>query len=324
MRFTRTKDMSKCLKFFLPTVGLLLIVGGLVLAQQETSPTVTSSEEVILDETVQPSDLEVSEPTLLPDNPFYFLKNWGRSIRLFFSFRPIDKAKLRLKFASEKLLEARKLAEKTRNSEIIKRAAENYQREIDKIKAVADKIKEKATENPEVGKFLDKFTKQQILHEKILEKLQEQVPEEVFEKIKEARERHIQRFGEVMQKLEENKERIRERIEKNLQELKGSKFKEFKNLEILKKIEEKVPEGAKQAIRAARENILTRLKEKLERMSTTTQERFKDYAEKIRGDATEKLEIIQNLQSEIRTRTRERLEDIKEKILEKIERKPVK
>jgi len=323
MRFTE-KSMLGYLKIFLPiTVGSLLIFGGLALAQQDTSPTVTSLEEVVLDETVQSSDLDISEPTLLPDNPFYFLKNWGRSIRLFFSFRPIDKAKLRLKFASEKLLEARKLAEKTKNPKIIKRAAENYQREIDKIKAVADKIKEKATENPEVGKFLDKFTKQQILHEKILEKLQEQVPEEVFEKIKEARERHIQRFGEVMQKLEENKERIRERIEENLQELKGSKFKDFKNLEILKKLEEKVPQEAKEAIQKARERILERLKEKIQQMTTTTQERLKRYIEKIQGDPERKFEILEDIKSTLKNQLqiRERLENAGEEIMRRIREK---
>ncbi|MBZ9572621.1 hypothetical protein KJA17_00280 [Patescibacteria group bacterium] len=280
----------------------------------------TADEEVALDETVEASDLEVSEPTLLPDSPFYFLKNWGRSIRTFFAFSPINKANLRLRFASEKLLETRKLAEKLKDPEIIKRAAENYDKEIGKIKTVADGIRETATENPKVGKFLDKFTKHQVLHQRILEKLEEQVPEQVQERIRETRERHLERFSEVMHKLEE-KTRLQERLEKNLGELKGSEFKSFKNLQILKNLEEKVPEAAKEAIRGARENTLRTLKEKLEQMSTTTQERFRDYIEKIRGKAENKMGILEDLKSELRERPeiRERLENIREKIKKRIE-----
>lgn len=307
--------MAKFTKIFLLTVGLILIFGAVALAQNET----TADEEVALDETVEASDLEVSEPILLPDSSFYFLKNWGRGIRSFFTFGAVNKANLSAKYASEKLLEARKLAEKVKDPEIIKKAAENYEKEVNRVKAIADKIKDTATENPKVGEFLDKFIKQQILHQKILEKLEEQVPQEVLEKIKEVKERHLQKFGEVMEKLEE-KTKIAERLEKNLEELKGSEFKQFKNLEILKKLEEKVPEETKEAIRETRENIFRQLKEKLEEMSTTTQENFKEYAEKIKGEVENKLEIIQDLQSALKEKLqiRERLENIKEKILEKL------
>jgi hypothetical protein len=318
--------MFKPKKLSILTVTIFFALTSVVFAQETTSTqdsTTEVAQEINLDENVTPQDLEVSEPKILPDSPFYFLKNWGRAIRSFFAFRPIDKAKLRLRFASEKLLEAKKLAEKTKNPEIIKRVTENYEREIDKIKEVADRIKEKASENLEVGKFLDKFTKHQILHEKILEKLQEQVPPEVFEKIKEARERHLQRFGEVMQKLEENWEKVRERIEKNMEKIKGSRFKDFKNLEILKKLEEKVPEEGKEAIQKARERILERLEEKIQQMTTTTQEKLKRYIEKIQGDPEKKLEILEDIKLRLKNqlRIRERLENAGEEIMQKIKEK---
>lgn len=280
---------------------------------------ITADDDVALDEEINASNLEISEPKLLPDSPFYFLKNWQRGIKSFFTFNSVKKANLRVRYASEKLLEARKLVEKTEIPEVIEKALENYEKEVNKVKAVAEKIKEKAAENLEVGEFLDKFIKHQVLHQRILEKLEEQVPEQAFEKIKEARENHLQRLGEVMQKLEEKTE-IAQRLEKNLEEVVGSQFKNFKNLEILKKLEEKVPEEAKEAIKEARENTLIRLKEKLEEMPSEIQEKFKDYIEKIGGEAESKMEILEDIKSELKDKPeiREGLERTKERILEKI------
>jgi hypothetical protein len=314
--------MFKLIKFSILTVAIFFVLTSVVFAQEPTNTQATTtevSEELNLDENVTPEDLEVSEPKILPDSPFYFFKNWGRQIRTFFAFRPIDKAKLRLRYASEKLLEAKKLAEKTKNPDILKKAAENYEKEIERIKNIADKIKEKASKDPRVSKFLDKFIKQQILHEKILEKLEEKVPPQVLEKIKETRERHLKRFGEVMQKLEE-KPKIGERLSKILQEMKGSKFKEVKALQILKELEQRVPEDAREGIKKAQENVMRRLKEKLEKTTTSTQERLKRYIERIRGNPERKMEILEDIKSALKNRPeiRERLENAREKILEKI------
>jgi hypothetical protein len=38
----------------------------------------------------------------LPTSPFYFLKEWGRGIRMFFTFDPIKKSELEIKISDEK------------------------------------------------------------------------------------------------------------------------------------------------------------------------------------------------------------------------------
>ena len=65
------------LKVFLLSFALIFVFGLTVLAQE--APTEVP-EAVNLDEDIQPEDLGVSEPRLLPDSPFFFLKNWGREI----------------------------------------------------------------------------------------------------------------------------------------------------------------------------------------------------------------------------------------------------
>ena len=276
-------------------LGLVLLFAlGIVLAQE------VADEAVNLDEDIQPEDLEIKKPRLLPDNPFYFLKNWVREIRSFFAFTPLAKAKLKVKFANEKLMELKMMIKEKKDPERIKKATEGYQKEIEEIKAKVERIKEKAKENPEVDKFLNKFIHQQTLHQKLLQRLETQVPPQAFEKIKEARERHLERFGEVMTKLEDRWNVLQEKLEKITEEQKGSEFKDFKNLEVLKGLEEKVPEEAKEAIRKAQENALKRLQGDLEKMSPEDQEKFKEYTERISGEKERHLEILENLKLEIR------------------------
>jgi len=212
----------------------LILVGMFVMVQA-----------INLDENIQSLDLEISKPKLLSDNFFYFLKNWLREIKLVFVINPIEKIELRMKFANEKLMEMKKIIQKTTNSEIIKKAVENYQKELEKIKKQSERIKEKARENPMLESFLDKFVHQQILHQKLLQKLEIQVSPEVFEKIKELRERHLEKFQEVILRLEDRKEKIAEKLQKNLDRIKLEKQEKFierifgtkeKYLEILKNL----------------------------------------------------------------------------------------
>lgn len=290
---------------------ILLFTFGMVFAQEEGALEVT--EAIDLDENIQPQDLGVSEPRLLPDSPFYFLKNWGRSIQAFYTLNSLKKAELRMKFANEKLIEAKKLVELKKNPEIIQRAIGIYQQEVEKMKNQADRIKEKARENSRVESFLNKFIHQQILHQKLLQRLETQAPAEAFEKIKTARERHLENFQDVMLKLEDREDKITEKLEEILEKQRGSQFKNFKNLEILKELEEKVPEKAKDAILKAQENTLQRLITDLEQMAPADLERFKEYTEKISGKAKSRFEILESLKREIRGR-----EKASPKLLEKI------
>lgn len=320
----------KSLKIFLLSFVLVFAI-GLVVTAQETPPVEETNVEaaVNLDEDVQPEDLEVSEPRLLPDSPFYFLKNWARGIQNVLTFNPIKKAELRLKIANEKLMEVKKIVQKTKDSETIKKAAENYQQEAERVKKQVEKIKEKAAENPKVESFLDKFIDQQTLHQKLLQKLESQVPPQALEKIKKSRDAHLENFQGVMLKLEDRQEKITEKLDKIMEEQKGSEFKEFKNLEVLKNLEEKVPEQTKEAIQKAQENALKRLQDNLEKMSPADQEKFKEYTEKISGAEEEQLKILENLKSaikatsaptQIQEKLQEKLEAGKTKILEKIEK----
>ena len=310
-------------KFVIPiTVAVLVLFCVPVFAQNATTAAPSEStstavtQEVQEDENVTPQELGVPKPTILPDNPLYIFKDWWRGIHSFFTFNPIAKARLEARYASEKLIEAKDLAEKTKNPRILDRATHNYEKQMDRVKKIVDKIKGSADKNPKVAQFLDKFIHQQILHEKILDKLEGEVPTSTFQRIKAARERHLKRFAEVMQKLE-SKDKIGKRLSDILQKMKGSKFKDIKALQILKSLEKRLPESARTGIGKAEENILRRLKKKLENASTSTQERFKGYLQRIQMPPERKLEILQHIRQLLPNKVNfeKRLEGIKGKIL---------
>ena len=299
--------MSKIIKLsLLSTIICLTLAIGIVVFAQDTA-------------TVTPQDLEVKDQKLLPDSPFYFLKEWSRSIQSLLTFDQVKKAELKEKFANEKLIELQKLTEKGVKESVIEKATEKYSQEIDKIKEEVDKIKNTAKENPKAESFLDKFTKQQLLHQEILQKLENQVPVQVLEKIKEAREKHLEKFFDVMQKLED-KTKIVTRIEKKVSEQVKGDFKEFEAMEIFKNLKEKAPEALKDSLNKMEENNLRKLENKVKSLSTEKQEQLNEYINELSGDKEKQLEILENLRTELSDKPaiQEKLKEVREKIIEKV------
>ncbi|MDD5433413.1 MAG: DUF5667 domain-containing protein [Candidatus Pacebacteria bacterium] len=223
--------MQKIFKFIVSIIAILTIVifcANVAMAQDDPEQTATSEPEITS------QDLGVSNPTLLPDSRWYFLKSWKEKIQSMFTFGQVKKAELNLKLASERLLEAQKLAEKTNNPQILDKATELYNKQIEKINQNIDKFKGTATTSGAISKFLDKFVRLQILHTQILEKLEFKVPTSTMEKIRQNRERYMEKFGEVMQKLED-KAQIQNRLQQAADNIKGS----LPNTSVIKqKIEE--------------------------------------------------------------------------------------
>ena len=307
--------MKKILKVFLSLIVVFIFAGNFVSAQD----TLDAPEEVALDENIEPEDLDVEEPGILPDSPFYFFKKWNRSIMSFFTFNPVKKAELNFKFDSELLMEIKKMVEENKSPRAISSATEKYQKQIKNTRELTEKIKEKAETNNETEEFLNKFVQQEILHQRVLNKLQEQVPVEAYGKIEETRNAHLERFKDVMLKLED-KENIPDRLERNLKELEGSNFKDFKNLEVLNELKEKLPEDLREKIERKKEILLESLYQKLESLPVEEQETFKEYINQISGNRINHVDILSSLEGkELSVTLRATVETIKERSLERIE-----
>lgn len=272
--------------FFINNVGVF----STVFAQEVSS-------DVLEDENITAVDLGVGEQTILPDSPFYFLKEWRRGLGAFFTLGEVNKLEVRFRHASEKLLEARKLAEKAGDKDVLTRAVEKYEKLMEDLSAKIEVVKEEVKNDPKFQEFMDKFTENGFKHQHVLSiigELREDLPEEVKEKIADLKERVLDRTAKVLFNIDG--EKLDERINKAIEKTEGSNFKNLKNLEVLKGLEGKLPEQAIPAIRRAQENALKRLKDDVENITDEERrERIENYLKNIRGDELLFLEIIEEL-----------------------------
>lgn len=311
--------MKKLSIFLISTIFVAgLFIGFNAIAQE------TTNDDVAIDEEISAEDLGVSEPTILPGDTLYGIKDFWQKVKARLTFSNTAKAELRLKYASEKLLEAKKLAEQAGNEEMFQQALGKYQQQIEALKDRIELFREKAADNPKLDKFLDKYSDRIIKQEKIIEKLEEKFAEkpEILAKLKENRQRTLEHLGDTLNRLED-KDKITERLDKVLENIKGGKYKNFKNLEILKQLESKVPEQAKEAIKQAQENALKRLHNDLENMSPEDQDKFQNYLENITGNQETKTQIMEQLGDKIQQQSKSqtlknKTEQIRNQIKEKI------
>jgi hypothetical protein len=268
------------------TLVILLGSGLTILAQETTGPQIVKAQ-----------DLGVSDPKVLPDSPIYFLKDWVRSIRSFITTDPVKKAELHEQFLNEKLIELQKMVEKGKDKEKTDKATTIVQQEMETLKTAVGKIKETAETSPEVNKFLDKFTEQGLLQQKILEKLVNQVPTEVMTKIEEARQEHLQKFGEVMEKLETTT-KIADRIKEALNAQPDYQLKPLEDLQTLKNIASQLPQVVQETLKIVEAQKLQDLKQRVENMSTEQKAQFEQYFQQKNVNKETQLEVIESLKSE--------------------------
>lgn len=246
---------------------------------------------------IQPEELEIKAPQILSTSGIYPIKEFFRKVRFAFTFSPVKKAELRLKFSNEKLMEVKELAKDEKNKELIEKTLSSYQEEMEKLKNETEKLAEQ-----EKGKFIEKYIDHTLKQQMVLENIASQVKGEVYEKILANRERHLERFQEVMEKVE-NKERLREQIRATVREMTDvSQARALKVLETIKEIEEKSPEEVKEEIKNLKEevlnNIVQRLKELPEEVrETKLKEQLKIFANPL--TAEEIIEEIKEKDSEI-------------------------
>lgn len=227
----------------------------------------TEDEDVEEDATDE-EDSDESTPTLLPDSPFYFLKDWWRAIKVGVTFNNLKKAELRLQYANERLLEAQALAEEEGDedkSELLADIVEKYQGELEKIQARIEELTTASgVDSEDTGKFAEKFIAYKLRHESILEKLEGKVSEENFERMEQARNRAIENFGSVMEKVQ-NKEQFRQRLE-NVTDDEEDTPKQIENqIRALERIREHVPEEIKEQIEERTEERIEMFKERFNR-----------------------------------------------------------
>lgn len=254
------------------------------------------SAEAIEDETVTEEDLGAETP-----GRFHFLKKLTRTVQRVVTRDPVKKAEYRIEEAHEELLRAQKLTEENPDDEKaqkkIEKALDKFESNIEKVKEHAADIKEKRAD--QAGDFLEKIADFQMKQQKVLDKLEEKLPEAVFAKVQEARQRTIANQSEVMTRVAENAEQITERFSAALQNQRGSDFREFKNMEVLQRVSEFIPEEARAAIEQVQAAARTRFEEHIQSLPEEIRnESFGRYMANITGDPVTQMRTLDNIKSQ--------------------------
>lgn len=229
-------------------------------------------------------------PGILPTSSFYFLKEWGRAIKKFFVFDPVKKTELELKYADEKLVETAKVVDESCgessvcNVGALEKAFNNYLSSQERLKKRLESLSEK---NQNVSELISETTEKVILHQALFDELVflaktrydsvkssirnikrvgssgdefEQVIKNFDEKLKKNKIDVIEGIGKLRMNKAELIDAIAKGSIKAVEKLPYAEgVKELKALEILTRIEEKLPEEAKTGIETAKEAIQKRL-----------------------------------------------------------------
>ncbi len=316
--------LNNFIKYFiiLSVVGFWGI-GGIAFAQEEALPQeqetiIQKAEQAIaLDEDIGAEELGVSEPRILPDSPFYFMKTWWRGVQSFLTFDPIKKIELKLKFANEKLIEVEKVILKQNISpEKVTMALNNYQKGVELVR---DEIqKQNLEQNPKIEEFLNILTDKNLKQQRLLDRIEKQVPLNLSQEVRNIQEKSLDVFADISLEAS-SPEKLGERMEEMVKTQQGSSLKHIKNLEVLMGVEEKVPEQAKEAIRAAQANTLKRLSDDLDAIPDEEKPILEQYFENVGGNALRHLEIISGVESnEISPELRRVVEESQERVIERV------
>lgn len=267
------------------------------------------SEEARMDAVVTLEDLGADDARILPDSPFYGFKRFGRAVSEVFTFNPVKKAELKLEHANQELADAVKLIEQKPDDsgamEAASESLEKFQNKIVDLRNTAEDLRDEQTGgNENVGRFMTDVLDQQIKQQKVFERIEgemtdkmpPQLAERMFEKIDDARQTAAENAAGMVTDVVRDADSLASHFDAAMRNQRGSEFKDIKNLEALKRVEQFVPEFAKDAIRRAQDNAFKRFSAQMVKMPEGERaEKFGNYVEEINGDELRHLEIFDDL-----------------------------
>lgn len=310
----------------------VIIVSGRTPAEETARLETEANQLANLDQNVTHTDLGVGDPKILPGNPLYAFKGFARNIRSAATFNPAKKAELKLQFANERIIEAKKLDERGADPEAIKKAIENYQKEVGNVKFQVEKLRsgtDKARIEEVVGKIADNQIKQYKLLDGFMKGHEDIAPEIEAQKT-EAMKRMSESMATVVDPAV-----LQQKFTEAMAKKQGSSFRQFKNIEILEQIKDSLPEAAKGAIQNAIEQSSKLFQEEFNQATEEHRKIFDTYIGKIGGNEVRQLESFDDINSfgdiqkdmfaemqqareKARTRIGERIANIKDETRKKV------
>jgi len=198
-------------KMLIVSAVMFVSLGGMALAQEGSESSVASVTANVNSTTID----QITDPGLLPDSQFYFLKSWWEDIELAFTFNEVKKAELLDKFASRRLIEIQKLLEKGEDS-LAEQHMEKFRNRVEKLQQQVEKAQNKGKD---VDALIEKLEANSLRQQEVLAEVYENVPEQAQEAILQAMEHSAEGLQNAIDKVqgtgdaEEYREQLQERFE---------------------------------------------------------------------------------------------------------------
>ncbi|MDO8425845.1 MAG: DUF5667 domain-containing protein [bacterium] len=267
---------------------------------------VTEAEASALD--VSTADLGATESRVLQDSPFYALKRFGRAVRKAVTRDPVKEAELRLRYANQELADAQRLADTKSTAGVADDVADGVAAARRELAAVAASgaalLAEKQDNGSAVERMVERIADSAFTQQRAVERIDrrinatvsEEEREQFHERLQQEQERMLTYVGGVVGTVDDPAFTA-QRFSRALDNQPGSEFKHFKNIEVLKRLEAKVPEQARDAIRAAQEHGIQRMQEHLSEAPERAEE-FRAYVEHAPGDAIIQTVILERMRAQ--------------------------
>lgn len=192
-----------------------------------------------------------NQTDLLPNNPFYFIKDIEREVQALLTFNPVKKAELRLSFANEKLYEAQQLAEiNSKDTEVLTKALDGYKQETDKVASYTKTLKKDSPNNKALLTSLSEqiFNSQKILDDMALKNI-------VQQKIEEVKSASFSNLTGSIFSIAFPDE-VGQSIERASESQSTNNVDSVKKVDIVQQIQDNAPKDTKRALIEAQSNII--------------------------------------------------------------------
>jgi len=261
---------------------------------------------------------------LLPTSPFYFLKEWGRGIRMFFTFNPVSKAELELKIADEKADEITAISEKEpQNEKALEKALANYQKSRERLAQRLNSL-EITSENPNIDKLIDKIFEQEVKHIEVFDEISQKIGDKdkiktghitLLKRMESASEKSksgggIKGHVTLLKRMESQNtsERIIQTVKSALEELPQEELKSLRAIEIIDKLSEGLPLELTKQLIEVRQEYSEKLVDELNRVAgkgIKSKKNLNLLFESIKflpGDPVKHLMILEELEQDVALR----------------------
>ena len=233
---------------------------------------------------------------VLPCEPLYVVKDFGRGLESLLTFGEENKAKLALQNANEKAAEAAEVAasDKKNSDSCAAGVLNDAAKEIEKTNKLIEDINKKS---PDKAKELaDLALGEQFKQQKVAGDLVKDATGDGLIKVKEARDKTLESMANTVE-IVGNADKIKEAM-KGSGKKAADPLSPISDLEVLVALEDKLKVDKKEVLKDAKDDSVGKIKQVVESLPDDKKGIFKDYVKASGGDETNKLKVIDEIRRE--------------------------